>query len=259
MNRIHPFVGRGMLGALALRPGGSMIALRFGSPGPGAQAGLFDPQTTDVRPLAPDDDSRAAWILALAEAAEPDAEPFERPTRLPFPAERDPSERIPPGIRRLATTGRALCDEISADIVPPRLRARPVLFFNYLLGGYEEADRALDQIIDAIETPDAKLRALGLRAQIALALDRTSTALEIIEFVREEGQPASSRVEPSGSGGLVVTGEVDGSIPWPEALWQLHRDRLERRGEGSGATPTTREVGPPPGPQRAEPPPSLSP
>lgn len=241
MDRFHPFNGLGGVGAPSLRPGGEALGFRYGDAGPTAAAGWIDLDDRTVHPLAPDDPSRVAWIDALGRAAAPDPVAFERPTRLPLPAELTADGPPRDGVERLAAVGLDLTRRLDNVRPSDRRRLIPRLFFAYLTGSYEEAERALDALIPAVEAPDFRLRLLGVRAQLAMALDRPVIAREIVDYLRRSGPAPASRVEESAEGRPVVTEEPAAAVPWIEALWRLHRRTLEGDADGSPTDPTSIE------------------
>ncbi|RUL88492.1 tetratricopeptide repeat protein [Tautonia sociabilis] len=246
-DRVFPFQGLGRVGAPVLSPSGDRIAFRFSGAKerPGTVVGLIDTESKEVTPLAPAIEETACWIAALAEAADLPESPAERPTLLPFPGDLERSGLSPTSYKRLGELGRRLTDEVIRALGADPKTERATLFFSYLAGDYEEAERSLSVLasIDP-ESADASLRLLGLRAQLRLAQGQDAEAREILEFIEEQAQgdrddqPPRARVERDGLGRMVEE-QLPPEHPWLQAL-----QRLQAR---SGEEPPEEEPSPRPG------------
>jgi hypothetical protein len=262
------------LGALAAAPDGHLLALRVGPPGTGAVPALYDPETERLSPLTPDDASRIAWIALTVQTArgilamqDPPAAPGERaanrPTLLPAPGEpvKNPEDHL--RLRRLARLGLELCDRPLSDSAEPEARAvlaEARLFFNYLLAvihdphrtrpsahNYRAALAALEELEATTQEPDARLRLMGLRAQIALGLRDKEQASEIIAYLRTVQDRPVFQIEDTPVGPVLTSAESPADR-WADALAE-HAELLNQHPEPLGANPDAPVVGNPDAPE----------
>lgn len=229
LDRIHPFSGLGMIGAPSVSPQGDQIALRFGGPGVRSLPARFSLKDKQFRPLIPDDELRAAWIVALAEAAEPGSAPRQRPTRLPLAAEFGEVGPSPATYRRLADLGARLTSELESNLVSRSLRVRPIAFFSYLQEDYDGVDRIMHEVTRTAMNADQALRILGFEAQLQLARGKGREAREMLEFIRHQHRDQIARVEENGNGGFTVSQSVPEIPSWPDELWKFSQQRVEPR------------------------------
>ena len=235
MTRLHPFGGTAELSAPALSPSGQWLAIRIGDGGPRSVAGLYHVASESFTPIAPDDETAAAWIRTLGESAEPPSlSPApRRPTRLPFGSELKEGESATLTLKRIAKLGRPLVDRLQSPRGALPEATAAALFFEYLDRDYPRACRSLDRLIEQSNDRDRTLRLLGLRAQIALDQGREAEAREILDYVSNRIASPAMQVEPDGSGGFAITAPESPEPPWPEAIWN-HRPSTSNPPEPSG-------------------------
>ncbi|WP_169976595.1 TolB-like translocation protein [Tautonia rosea] len=229
LDRIHPFSGLGMIGAPSVSPDGDQLALRFGGPGVRSLPARLTLREKTLRPLIPDDELRAAWIVALGEAAEPASATVQRPTRLPLGAELGDLGPSPATYKRLADVGTRLTRDLETNPVSRSLRVRPIAFFSYLQGDYEKVDRVMLELTRTAMNADQALRILGFQAQLCLARGKDREASEMIDFIRHQRRHQVARVEEDGNGGYTVTQGVSDTRSWPDELWNVSQNRVEPR------------------------------
>ena len=257
--RFNPVDRLVALGGLSVSPTGKWLALRVGPAGILGPPGFCDVETQKLTPLAPDDASRAEWLVTLIDGAqailrvvypapEVAGRPVERPTLLPASVE---PPRAPDGmsrLRHLANLARPLCDRPSgsgsAEPEPglEPLLAEARLFFDYLRDDFDGALEALDALEPKVVGADRRLRLLALRAQILLAKGDTERARAAIAYLRKAQPELSGRYE------LTPDGPVLTPDPDPRAAWiaYLSARADERLGAARDrAVPTPGAVGPP--------------
>lgn len=225
-------------------PNSAQLAMRFGPIDRPTPITLCDAETEVLTPLAPDDETRAAWILSILSAMSQSlassedmfggAEPM--PTRLPMPGDVDPSHPAFFRLRELARQGRPLCDRpTDASPASPELselleEAR--LVFSYLLGEYPQALAAVEAREEQAASSDERLRLMGLRAQIHVGMGQIDRAGAIVDRLRKHASNGSTRLEETGAGYTLVT-LPDAAEGWPEML----AVRLDAQKHGKGGEP----------------------
>ncbi|WP_152050199.1 TolB family protein [Tautonia marina] len=229
IDRIHPFSGLGMIGAPSLSPRGDQLAFRFGGPGGGSLPARITLKDKRLHPLLPDDELRAAWIVALAEAAEPGTPPRERPTRLPLAAELGEVGPSQASYKRLAELGSRLTRDLETNPVSRSLRVRPIAFYAYLQQDYDGVDRVLHELTRTAMNADQALRLLGFQAQLCLARGKDQEAREMLEFIRHQHRDEIARIEEDGNGGYTVSRGVLNRVSWPDELWKASEQQVEPR------------------------------
>ncbi len=166
---------------LAVAPAGKVLALGAGASPPFAAPGLWNLATTTAsdrfRAIVPDDATRVEWLTNLIAAARPPLgrlpaavvgdRTAERPTLLPVPGEVPGNDEILTILRRLARTGRPLCDR-PPDAPPagPELLAfldEARLFFDFAREDYAAALASLEAIEARTTSPEHRLRLLSAR------------------------------------------------------------------------------------------------
>ena len=243
MTRLHPFGGPSEVSAPAVSPSGEWLALRIGAGGARSVVGLYQIADESFTPIAPDDESTAAWIRALGESAEPPSPTPIRPTRLPFGSELKEGESATSTLKRIAKLGRPLVDRLQGRLGPLPEAAQAALFFEYLDRDYNAAGRSLARLIQRSTDPDRTLRLLGLRAQIALDQGREAEARAILDYVSSRDAAPAVRVEPNGNGGFAITANQSLEPPWPEAIWN-HRPSASSPLDQSGTDRTHPSIPP---------------
>ncbi len=181
---LHPYVNNGVVRLPSLSPDGNQLAFRLDSVGNSTVAGLLDPETLATTPLRPDLAATAEWILALGAASNPDRGPYRLSTRLPMPSTNG-QRRLgrQTTIERLATLGIRLTESASEQSADQENWAAPIAFFSYLSGDFERSSNAVDALLKRTESPEDRVRLLGLRAQIAIAEGDVGQARSIIGFL----------------------------------------------------------------------------
>ncbi|CAN5828941.1 hypothetical protein BH23PLA1_BH23PLA1_20370 [soil metagenome] len=239
LNYFHPLDGPTPLGALAISPDGKFLAMRLGPPNLLSPPALYNLSTQKLELLAPDDATRAEWLAILIESARGliatrlpppiwEGTPAERPTMLPLPGEITEGA---PGAQRLqevARLGLLLCEPTAEDEALARLLPEARLLFQYLQMDYKAALASLEELEPTLDGADTRLRLLGLRAQIDLALGQFGRAAPTIDYLLQVQAPTRARVEPVGDGGLRIVEEASARVPWPEYLAHHARRRTER-------------------------------
>ena len=227
------------IGGLAASPVGKWLALRAGPAGILAPPGLYQWEAQRFTPLAPDDATRAEWLVTLIGAARgvirdlyPSAmaggRPIERPTLLPAPGEPQVVNDGNTRLRRLADLGRPLCDRPASSAAPEpalaALLAEARLFFDCLREDYDDALDALDDFEGRARDADQRARLLALRVQIHLGRGDSERARAALAYLRPPRPEAAGRVEMTPSG-PVLTADPD-----PRAGWLAYlTDRVEGR------------------------------
>jgi hypothetical protein len=191
-------------GSLSLSPDGRYLAARVG---PVDQ--LSPPAICEVeadrfpsRLIAPDDESRVEWVATLVSAARAITGPGTpgkpaRPTLLPVANEADKGSETATRLARIGRLGRPICDRPegspAADPTVAAVLAEARLFFDALRGDHAAALSSLEALEPLADTPDRRLRLLGVRAQLFLArgdLDRASRTIAYLREVEEKpGRP----------------------------------------------------------------------
>ncbi len=227
----NPFENSRLVRDLAVcpLPNSVQLAIRFGPLDRPTPPALCDPDSEVLRPMVPDDETRAAWILSILSAmsqvltssVDVFGEPEPMPTQLPMPGDINASHPAFFRLRELAQQGRPLCDR-PADAAPPSpelasLLEEARLVFSYLLGEYPQALAAVEAREERVSTRDERLRLMGLRAQIYVGMDQVDRASAIVERLRKQMSSGSSRLEETGTGYTIVT-LPDAAEAWPEML-----------------------------------------
>jgi hypothetical protein len=229
--------------AVSPRPGpGRLVALRVGPPGLGLTPATSDPDSEEFTPLVPDADSRAAWASALLDAtalavdALPGVEGSSwaelRPTRLPLPGDLEPTYPGQARLARLARLGRRLCNggrwpepaasEPSGRLDPALDGAR--LVFDALLGDADAALGRLEAVQSATDSADARLRLLGLRAQLEMTRRRWYRAHATLDFLADATPVEEATIESTPLGPEPVPDVAPLAPAWLEPL----RGRLDQ-------------------------------
>ncbi len=236
IRRFHPLDVSQRIGALAISPDAQTLAARFGPPErltPPAVCDLTSEQTTL---LVPDRAAKRIWTARLATAARDllvtslpkvavDGEIAARPTLLPLPGELASGNQIQARVARIARLGTSL-DRFTVEsrdppVDPPSKTAEleTRLFFLYLAGDYAAAAAALDTLDAQLATPELRLAALSVKAQILWALGEKPRARSIIDYVQAAQGAETRRIEETPFG-LVVTKELTPSQAWARHLGQ---------------------------------------
>jgi Tol biopolymer transport system component len=249
-NRFHPvdFVLR--LGGLALSPGGKVLALRFGSPGPGMPAGLWDSGSMRFSPLVPDDACRVEWLRLLIESTMPllrgampaaavQGRAVERATVLPIPGEIPQNQELAVRLRQIGRIGRPLCDrpvgaapgDPAVDVFLDEAR----LFFDYLRDDFPAALTALEALEGHTATPDHLLRLLSLRGQIFLGMGEPERAIDVVTYLlgQDQRRPRQLETTPAGFAWAETPAQDSG---WPSYLNQRLQDRRKARASSTEAS-----------------------
>ena len=254
LKRFHPIDYTIRIGALAIAPGGRLLALRVGAPGYLSPPALCDLTTDRLTPVVPDDSARVEWLATLIASARrilrgqlpavsTAGVPVERATLLPIPGEIPATHEAAFRLRRIARIGRPICERPAAappaDAALSALLDEAKLFFDYLREDYAGALKDLEALEDHPTTPDQRLRLLSLRAQVLLGLGEIDSAGQTISFLRAISPPDQRRVEttPAGSSLAAIPNPGKG---WPDYL--AHRaSELEK---GAKAPQAAREEPP---------------
>jgi hypothetical protein len=220
--RFHPLDAGLWLDAPALAPDGRTAAFRVDDGTGAGLLALISLETEDVSLIAPDDATRRRWLDRLADCAlthlrewlpTGDDAPV-RPTALPILAELGAIHPRRHMLSRLARFAAPLLKERVGDERDGLDEFR--LFFSYLNQDYDSAARWLDAVEAAADDPDARLRWLGLRAQILLGAGRIDGARGIVDYlVRETGSTTLS-IETTAEGYAIAT------EPHPQVGWVAH-------------------------------------
>ncbi len=243
LKRYNPLQEMVPIGSLAISPSPTRreLALRFVIEGQFSPPALSDPRhDIALRLLTPDDDARIAWLEALLVATTheldgslsrpPEASsggPALRPTRLPAPGELEESHPTLARLRRLAGYGRLLGDELAGSHVLTAnqrvlLDETRLVFANFPIltddpaADYAPALAALDAFQRHADSPDERLRLLGLRAQIQMARLEFPRAEAILAHLREANAHAGRRIEETARGPVLEPTNVSGG--WPQIL-----------------------------------------
>jgi Tol biopolymer transport system component len=264
----HPLDVSQRIGALALAPDGTTLALRFGQEDDLTPPALCDLASERLTLLAPDESARQSWFSLLvglarsllAEGLPParfGSQPARRPTLLPIVGELSdrpvlptPPQPAPPlpfphlglgdrqllreiqshqpldaRLRQIARLGLALLNHADQASAPSGaasgtsvLEAR--LFFSYLTGDYPRAEASLAPLEATLESPELRLAALALRAQIVWAAGERERAGPIITYLLSVLGSETMQLESTPLG-PVLTKEVSPSQAWGRYLW-LH-------------------------------------
>jgi hypothetical protein len=246
----NPVEGGGLvpLGALAVMPAGTMLAMRVGPAGAPSPVALCEPERERLIPLVPDDAARAEWLGVLIGAArdllrDPDQCPramldgtaIDRATLLPAPGEVAPDTPLAIRLRHLARVGRPLCDRPSdappADEALRALLDEARLFFDYLSEDYASALSSLEAFEPRATGPDPRWRLMGLRAQIYLGLKDSERARGALAYLRAARPEPARRIEQTPAGPVLTP--ADPADAWPEFL--AHWSEELKRGLPSDA------------------------
>ncbi len=261
MDFFHPLDGPTPLGALSISPDGKSLALRLGPPGPLATPAICDLSNRKLKLLAPDNASRAEWIAVLVESVRGlvatrvpppmlEGKPAERPTLLPLPGEIVQGEPGWHRLREVARLGKIVSEPKQGDEETFARRIPEVrLLFQYLLEENDDALLSLKELEPTLSEADHRLRLLGLRAQIDLALGLYGRAQPTIEYLLRARSSRRSLIEPIGDGGLLIVEPDDSRVSWPEYLAH-HARQLTEGSIGEQIPFESIPRGPATGPQR---------
>jgi hypothetical protein len=231
----HPLDVSQRIGAVAISPDGRTVAARFGPPErltPPAVCDWTSEQNTTL--FVPDRTSKRNWSARLATAARDllaaalpkitvDGQIAERPTPLPLPAELPSDSPIRARVARIARLGASL-DRF--DVGGPDSALDPSknsaeleirLFFRYLAGDYDGAAAALDALDGQLTTPDLRLAALSVKAQILWGKGQRSAAQAAIDFLQSVQGAETGRIEETPFG-VVMTKELTPGQAWTRHL-----------------------------------------
>ncbi|GIW88909.1 MAG: hypothetical protein KatS3mg108_3233 [Isosphaeraceae bacterium] len=202
--RFHPLFDTSALHRLDLnpRPGPPLLAVRLGALARALPPALCRPDDESLIPLVPDADARLAWqrqlhqtltaLLSTLERPVPGdrSPPPQAPSRLPLPVQAAEQDSAWRRMRRIAQIGDSL---LPADPPPPSLPDPQRLallvdrvLYPGLLGRTAEALQALDRLDPHVDDPDARLRLIGLRAQLTLTAGQSDRAQAILTYVDDE-------------------------------------------------------------------------
>lgn len=210
--------------SLEVTPTAAKVAIRFGDdlqPGP---LGLYDVATRSFLPIAPDDDSRADWLEILGETTRKFLAnratvggatdlALSRPTLLPIPGEFEANSPTSTTLKRLARLAVPLCVEGSADKGRAALDQTRTIF-HYLAGEYPAALDSLRSVERSAASPDQRLRLLGLRAQILIAMGDQARATPLLEFLQGAVPAGRLRLEEGPDGSRVLVPEPSPAEGW---------------------------------------------
>jgi Tol biopolymer transport system component len=263
------------MGSLSLSPDGRTLAARVGSLDHLSAPALCDLESPDLRSrlIAPDDGSRVEWIATLLRSArsilaalptaavdprDPSKGRSQRPTLLPIHGEFEPNSEPTFRLRRIGRMGRPLCDRpTDAPPAGPELAAvldEARLFFDYLREDYSAAMGSLEALEARVDSPDRRLRLLGVRAQIFLAQGQLDRAGQTIAYLRAHEPRPARRLESTG-GRFTLTPEPIPGRGWPDYLAaraEAVRSMLHDEGPALHVNPDALRPGPglePPGPR----------
>ena len=241
------------MGSLSLSPDNRTLAARIGSSDRLSPPALCDLESSDQRSrlIAPDDNSRVEWVATLLTSARvilsslptasgdpkvPASSRLNRPSLLPILGEFEVNSEMVFRLRRIGKMGRPLCDR-PADAPPPTPEVASILdearlFFDYLGENYSAALSSLEPLIEKAETPDRRVRLLGIRAQIFIAQGKIDRAGQTIAFLRELERKSPRALEWDGSHYVWTGPEATVNRDWPDYLaWRasavrsmLHED-----------------------------------
>ena len=201
IKKFHPLDFTLRLGALALHPDEQLVAVRIDTLGGSSPPLLCELGSTKVTLIAPDDCTRRDWLTTLSATAHGllsalpkpslDGQPIERISLLPAADELQEQSPLAVRLRRIGKVARTLLDDPPADqsssIGTCEFTDHPIdelrLFFDYLGGGYKEAEADLDILTPRATTTSSRFRLLALRAQILHAREMTQQARAITDYL----------------------------------------------------------------------------
>jgi hypothetical protein len=112
-----------------------------------------------------------------------------RPTRLLLPGQIEPQDPLQIRMVRLARLGQTAARRaIAGGGTSASERASdawPALAFDFICGDFRGALRQLDALELSTQDSDARLRLLGLRAQILAELGQGDAALAVLDYLHE--------------------------------------------------------------------------
>jgi len=252
LKRFNPIDRAIPLGGLCLSPNGKWLALRAGRAWTSAPPALCETETSRLVPLAPDDATRAEWVVLLVDTARTllrdqsasldlRGRVLDRPTLLPIAGEVGVPPEFTSRLRHLADLGRPLCDRPAgsppADPALDALLIEARLFFDALRDDYDAALADLDAFEPTAEGPDQRLRLLGLRAQLYLGKGDKERSREAIAYLRATSRGTKGRIEMT-PGGPALTEESPSGGGWAESLAVC----AEARAKSSTLAPTAAEI-----------------
>ncbi|WP_337177569.1 hypothetical protein [Paludisphaera sp.] len=245
--RFHPLDAGMRIGSPALAPDGRTAAFRVDDGTGAGLLALIDLDTEELTLLAPDETTRRRWLDRLADCAlahlrewlpSGDETP-SRPTALPILAELGGVHPRRYTLGRLARFAAPLLKEPAEGETDGLDEFR--LFFSYLNQDYDSASRWLDAVEAATEDPDARLRLLGLRAQILLGAGKVDAARGIIDYLGREARSTAMSIEEA-AGGYVLADEASPQAGWVAHLREKSSDAaLRRMGVGLDGRPLSTE------------------
>lgn len=220
--RFHPLEPGLRLDAPSLAPDGRTLAFRVDDGTGAGLLALIDLSTEDVSLVAPDEATRRRWLdrlvacalLHIGEWLPGEEAAAARPTALPILSELGGLQPRRHRLARLARFASSLLKDSADGSRDGYDEFR--LFFSYLNSDYDSASRWLDAVESAAEDPSARLRWLGLRAQILLGNDQLERARGVIDYIAREVRPAVVSLEEAGGGFVLTTGKQ------PDAAWADH-------------------------------------
>ena len=238
-HRTHPVDTTIRVGGVALSPGGKHVALRFGTPGVGMPVAIWEPGTSRLTPLVPDEMCRLEWarlllgsaLTLLREGVPPVAlkgQPVERATVLPVPGEIPPMKELSLRLRRIGRIGSPLCESHELPAQPdPRIEGffrEARLFFDYIREDYPSALSSLEAVEARTSSPDLRIRLLSLRAQIFLGMGEPDQASDVADYLLTEARrgPRLWETTPAGISLGGLTGRPTG---WTSFLRKRIDDR----------------------------------
>lgn len=236
VSRFHPLDIMVRVEALALSPDGKTLAGRYGDEG---VVGISQPGLGDVTPVVPDEAARLSWTRLLVETgrrllhlALPPAAAggvgVERASLIPVPGEIPKNAELGFRLRRVARIGLPVCrasrNEPNLPPVAREFYEEAGLFFELLREDWPAAARSLGAMEVRTESPDARLRLLSLRAQIAMGEGQLDRAADTIAYLAEIDARQPRRIELSPAG-YVLAERPEGQQGWPSYL-RLRLDAL---------------------------------
>jgi hypothetical protein len=220
------------------RPNTRLLAFRPSLAEFAIPPGISDPESESFEPLVPDEAAREAWISLLVEALgdiidtalppQPDLSWSElRPTKLPIPGELAAQDPVSIRLKRLARIGRAVLEQAQGeqtDLSAERERnSATAMLFDYLTDNFPGALKHLDTLELQTQDSHARLRLLGLRAQMHMGQKRFDASASIVDYLDGVRNKSKGRIEQLPFGTPIVSENPDLPIPWLESLRSHNR------------------------------------
>ena len=215
VNRFNPLDFSARIGSVSVAPDGKSVALRFGPPGASAAVALFDPASSRLTPVVPDDPARSDWLAFLLETgrdlarlgsppAAVDGRGVPRPTVLPVPGEIPVNQEVAARLRTVGRLGNRVCER--PDDAPPapaelcRFLAEGKLLAGVFLEDYRAAADALSALEARTTSPEARLNLLTVRAQLLMGQGNWDRAADTVAYLKtlEARRPTRIEVTPAG-------------------------------------------------------------